>query len=322
MARGLPRPETSNVSPATGKLQHIRPKNGIVIANVMLEICHNHCAKQPQMPQSIAASLGETDLLESQCEPIFIAKNVILSIIIFVLCLIEARYPDQISRPVARWVNSISGRNSIFDHVALYFALYNTFSGVILCAILLSISLVAKNEETKGRIFTGICMSFGAGVLSRFLQHHLVTHARPFYDAAVAFRTPLGVFIPPLNRWDSFPSDHACVFSGLTVVVLFVIKAEIRYYVAAWIFIVESSRIYIGAHLPCDLVGGAALASIIVWSFQLRIFVRVGEWICRWEYRAPLVFYALYFMLLYQVATVFLDIRNMTGGFKAFESLG
>ena len=273
------------------------------------------------MTQSIAALRGETDLTGSRREPFYMAKYVFISLFIFVLCLIEAKYPDHVSRPVARWVNTISGKNTVFDHISLDFALYDTFSGVVLCAVLLSISLNSKDEETKARIFIGVCMSFGAGVISRFLQHHLDTHARPFYDIAVAFRTPPGVFMPPLNTWDSFPSDHASVFAGLTVV-LFVIKADVRYYMAVWIFIVESSRMYIGAHFPCDLVGGAALASAIVWIFQYRMFIRVGEWICSWEHRAPLVFHAAYFMLLYQVATVFLDIRNMIGGFKAFETLG
>ena len=106
------------------------------------------------MTQSIAALRGETDLTGSRREPFYMAKYVFISLFIFVLCLIEAKYPDHVSRPVARWVNTISGKNTVFDHVSLDFALYDTFSGVILCAVLLSISL-----DFYSRIFSNVYWS-------------------------------------------------------------------------------------------------------------------------------------------------------------------
>lgn len=245
----------------------------------------------------------------------------LISILIFLSCFAITKFSDQISRPIVRWTNSFSGNYPTFDRICLDFALYNTFSGAVLCGLILSNWLKKKSIREKSRIFVGTCTAFGAGVVSRFLQHHLSTHIRPYYDKAVNFKPLPGLNTPSLNTWNSFPSDHAAVFGGL-VAVLFVAKAKERYYIAFWILIVESSRTFIGAHFPSDLIGGAALSSALVWLFQYKNFVKNAEWICMWEIRAPIFFYTAFFMLLYQISTLFEDVRNMTGGFTIFNQLG
>lgn len=198
------------------------------------------------------------------------------------------------------------------------FAQFFTFSGVLVCGILLAYWINERDIEFRSRIFLGINAAFGAGIISRYLQHHLSTHVRPYYDVAVNFKPPPGIEIPPLNTWNSFPSDHAAVFAGL-VVVLFVIRSRVRYYVSAWILVVESSRMFIGAHFPSDLLGGAALASATVWIFQTSPSIALGKRVLWIERKTPLLFYALFFILLYQVSTLFVEIRNMTGGFNVLQ---
>ena len=227
----------------------------------------------------------------------------LISFILFVACFILARFPN-ISHPVIRWTNSFSGKSKFIDNVTTDLAFYVTFSGVLLCGLLFAYWLSSRDSELRSRIFVGIFASFGAGVLSRCLQHHLSTNVRPYYDSAVAFQPPPGTTIPQFNTWDSFPSDHASVFAGL-VVVLFVIKSRIRYLVAVWIAIVESAKIFIGAHFPFDLMGGACLASTVVWIFQYPLFIRAGKWCCAWEFRTPILFYTVFFIFLYQASTLF-----------------
>lgn len=252
--------------------------------------------------------------------PTQILTYVAASLLILSSMFVVTRFPDDISRPLVRWSNSLSGRNSAFDRVCLDFALYPTFSGVLLCGVLFAHWNRAADLARRAEILVGVCISFGAGIVSRYLQHHLLTHARPYYDTGVGFQPIPGAEIPPLNTWNSFPSDHAAVFGGL-VVVLFVIRARARYGIALWIVLVESSRTFIGAHFPSDLVGGAALASAIVWSCQCRPVLRAGEWLCSWQYRAPILFYTALFVLLYQVSTLFIEVRNMVGGFDIIKPL-
>ena len=177
-------------------------------------------------------------------------------------------------------------------------AFYFIFSGVLLCGILFAYWISSRDADVRSRIFVGIFASFGAGVISRYLQHHLSTDVRPYFDSAVAFQLPHGMTIQPFNPWESFPSDHSTVFAGL-VVVLFVIKSRIRYPVAVRIAIVESSRIFIGDHFPLDLMGGACLASTVVWIFQYpRSFVLAnGVVLGSFALQYPSILYFLSFFM-------------------------
>ena len=56
-----------------------------------------------------------------------------------------------------------------------------------------------------------------------------------------------------------FPSGHAAVAAALTVVVMPYLSGRWRYVPVALLAIVLVGRPYVGAHLPLDLVGGAAL---------------------------------------------------------------
>lgn len=247
-----------------------------------------------------------------------ITTNALISFILFIACFVLARFPN-ISRPMVRWINSFAGKSTFMDNAVTDLAFYFIFSGVLLCGILFAYWISSRDADVRSRIFVGIFASFGAGVISRYLQHHLSTNVRPYFDSAVAFQLPHGMTIQPFNPWDSFPSDHSTVFAGL-VVVLFVIKSRIRYPVAVWIAIVESSRIFIGEHFPLDLMGGACLASTVVWIFQYPPFIRFGEWCCAWEFRTPISFYTIFFIFLYEVSTLFVDVRGMahalTGGLQ------
>jgi undecaprenyl-diphosphatase len=56
-----------------------------------------------------------------------------------------------------------------------------------------------------------------------------------------------------------FPSGHAAVAAAITVVVTPYLSGRWRYVPITLLAIVLVGRPYVGAHLPLDLVGGAAL---------------------------------------------------------------
>ncbi len=60
-----------------------------------------------------------------------------------------------------------------------------------------------------------------------------------------------------------FPSGHAAVAAALTVVVA--AHLSVRWAIAALVlgFVVLFGRMYVGAHLPLDIVGGAALGAVV-----------------------------------------------------------
>jgi membrane-associated phospholipid phosphatase len=58
-----------------------------------------------------------------------------------------------------------------------------------------------------------------------------------------------------------FPSGHIAVAVALTVVVTPYLRGRWKLLPAALVVIVAIGRIYVGAHLPLDLIGGAALGA-------------------------------------------------------------
>lgn len=70
------------------------------------------------------------------------------------------------------------------------------------------------------------------------------------------------IFFKPLN--DSFPSGHtAVIFSAACILGHYYPKKMCWFYlVAAWVAI---TRVYVGAHYPTDLVGGALLGAACAW---------------------------------------------------------
>jgi undecaprenyl-diphosphatase len=189
-------------------------------------------------------------------------RNVVISFAFFLAALGLVRCPGLIDIPVIKLFNSYAGRYRLLDTVLYAFDTYFTFSGVVLIALIWSCWFSDERLETRARLLVATVMSLGAGTLSRFLQHHLPTHIRPYYDPSIGFHAP-ALLEKPFNTWNCFPSDHAAVFSGLAVAI-YLVRPRWGIFAAAWLTLVESARVYMGAHYPSDLIGGAAFAAMVV----------------------------------------------------------
>jgi undecaprenyl-diphosphatase len=71
-------------------------------------------------------------------------------------------------------------------------------------------------------------------------------------------------------------------------------------------------RIYVGIHYPTDILGGAALAFVAV------VFLADPKLAAFWTRpvfllldRHPVIFYVIFFLLLFEMATLFWDIRTI-----------
>ena len=237
-----------------------------------------------------------------------ILPNLLISVAVFIAAFILAVNPDVFDRPLSTMINSIAGRSNIFDNLVVAAYYFPTFSGAILVSLIWSCWFDNTDAEHRSRILVGALASLAVGGLSRLLQHILPTHPRPYYDPAIHFKLPSGVVNLPLNTWNSFPSDHVVVFSGLAIVAFI---ARSRFALAAIILtaVVELARIYYGAHYPSDLLGGAALASIAIWAAQAPLPVSLGRLAVGWEQRRPSLFYMAAFFISYQIATLAGDLR-------------
>jgi len=68
-----------------------------------------------------------------------------------------------------------------------------------------------------------------------------------------------------------FPSGHAAVAGALTVIVTPYLRGRWRIVPAALLVIVCVGRMYVAAHTPLDLIGGAALGAAVGYAAKLAI---------------------------------------------------
>ena len=242
-------------------------------------------------------------------------RNTLLSVLVFGAAMILVFVPRAMDYPVTHLMNGVLAQNAFIAAVLFSFDRYFSFSGVAMMALVWSCWFAATSHDLRARLLAGTLVVFPAGILSRALQHRLSTHPRPFYDQALDFHLPHIAGALPLNTWNSFPSDHATVFGGL-VAVIFIARPKLGMFALAWLSMVELGRVFVGAHYPTDLIGGAALGSGLVWASQSALPVSAARRIEAWEQIWPACFYAVAFFISYQIATLFGDIRDMVGGFS------
>ena len=246
-------------------------------------------------------------------------RNAVIALAVFVAAVGLVKRPGLVDIPVVKLLNSYANRVPFWDALFHDFDTYFTFSGVILIALIWSCWFSKASVQIRARILVAIVASVGAGIVSRFLQHHVRSHIRPYYHPAIHFHPP-AMPAMPFNTWNCFPSDHAAVFSGLAIAI-YLARPRLGMFAAAWLVVIECSRIYMGAHYPSDLVGGAALAAVSVWASQAPSLIAVGRRVAGWERSSPALFYMSAFFITYQIATLFLDVRLAASDFSSITHL-
>jgi len=74
-----------------------------------------------------------------------------------------------------------------------------------------------------------------------------------------------------------YPSGHAAVAWAITMIVLAYLGRPWRIAAVALAIVVPVARMYVGAHLPLDLLGGAALGVMVASAVNLALGVPVRE---------------------------------------------
>jgi membrane-associated phospholipid phosphatase len=237
-------------------------------------------------------------------------RNAFLGFTTLVVAFILARLPGFFDIPVARFLNSLANRNKVLDWAAHGVYAYPSLSSVLLMSLVWASWFQSEDAWMRSRIFVATTMALGAGIISRLFQHTLPTHPRPIFDPALNFQKPSTLENVYLNTWNSFPSDHATLLSGLFVT-LWIAKSPFRYALLVFLPVVEIARAYMGAHYPTDLIAGAGLAICVVWSTQSEPFLRLGRWAVALEARNKALFYGLSYYICYQIVTYFVDLRSL-----------
>ncbi len=216
--------------------------------------------------------------------------------------------------PVIRAMNAYADRSALFDRLMHALTTRDLLQGVTFISVLWYLWFSTDNPSDRAGLVTGIVAASCAGIVSRVLQLVLPTHLRPLHTHALGFVLPVGVTPDALNHFNSFPSDHGAVFFALSFVI-YRMQPRLGVIAFAWATVLDVARVYEGYHFPSDIVGSIGLGLVMVILFDSRGIHQAARRVIAWEpvRRAP--FYMLAFLLTYQVATLFDDVRELGRGF-------
>lgn len=221
---------------------------------------------------------------------------------------------EALDHSILLFFNQFAQRWRVFDGVVIFFSNSDLMKGGVVMGVIWWAWFYRKGDAKINRsyLLTALLGSLVALFFARFLAHVFPLRVRPILNPNLHFRPPLG--LPSQSNWtiwSSFPSDHAALFCALFTGVWLVSR---RGGIALMVYILIAiclPRIYVGIHYPSDVLAGAALGvfSVLLCSWS-KIRKSWTEIVLNWIERWPDVGYALLFIITFQIATLFWDIRT------------
>lgn len=217
--------------------------------------------------------------------------------------------------PIISFFNQFAQRWPLFDSIVVFVSNSDLMKGGLMIAGIWWAWFHVNSRDSRtsrSYLLTSLLGALMALTLARVLAHSLPLRIRPILDPALHFGAPHGV--PDQSNWtiwSSFPSDHASLFFALLTGIWLVSRRAgiiMLFYV---LIAICFPRIYIGIHYPTDILGGMVLGigSVFICSWRkLRDpwTSRVLNCFDRW----PGWSYAVLFIVTFQIATLFWDIRT------------
>ena len=226
----------------------------------------------------------------------------------------------RIDRAIIEFLNQFSQRFWYVDRLATFLSGNNLFKSGLIMALLWWLWFRYRNEEkrtdVRERVLLTVAIAFVAIFLARLLAFSLPFRVRPVEDPSLGFVQPLGLQKHDYWDWSSFPSDHAVLFFSLAMSLRYISKGLSWGLFAYAVLFISLPRLYLGVHYPSDIlvgaligIGMAVLANLETVHARLkRILISPAM---GWLKKSPGLFYAGFFLVTYQVADMFDQVRSI-----------
>jgi undecaprenyl-diphosphatase len=226
---------------------------------------------------------------------------------------------------VLRYLNGYATRSWLTDMVLTTFLPLPSVKMLPIVTCLVWIWFGGRQiDNQRSLVIQTFLGAAGALITSRLVQNFTSHRPRPIHSATIDFVLPFGVAKDTLPEWSSFPSDNAALAFALATGVWFASK-PLGSLSLIWAAVaVGFPRIYSGFHYPSDVVCGALLGAFFTAvCISLARTSSSHNVIPSIERRVPELFYSCFFVLAYQITTMFEDVRRMGRAISAmlFTSL-
>jgi undecaprenyl-diphosphatase len=220
---------------------------------------------------------------------------------------------NQFDLSINSFFNQFAQQFPLLDQFLVLISVNNLIKGGILLGLFwyLIIEGNRKGEKWGDYLFAGIVGAIVSVLLARLLAHLLPYRTRPLLTPDINYQIPTGMDKDFLIGWSSFPSDHAALFFALATTIFLVSRRMgILMFIYVLVFICIP-RIYLGYHWATDIIAGALIGIGIALLFNHSLLRKVTNLPAHWIFtRSPSLFYSLFFILTFQVITLFEDLRK------------
>jgi undecaprenyl-diphosphatase len=168
------------------------------------------------------------------------------------------------------------------------------------------------DSEKRVKLLTTLVSVFFVMMVTVSLAILLPFRIRPFLNPDFYFSVS-GPIDPYISSLSSFPSDHAALFISLSTGFLFVSRKIGLAALLYAIFFILFPRLYLGFHYPSDLIAGSLIGISITTFFNRSVRIKkiIAERIFPVSKKYPGVFYAVLFIVTYEIADLFAGSRNI-----------
>ncbi|HVW50392.1 MAG TPA: phosphatase PAP2 family protein [Trinickia sp.] len=174
----------------------------------------------------------------------------------------------------------------------------------------------AARRQAHELVIAAIVSGLIALAIGRLLAHELPFRLRPIFEPQLhAFYPPPNAKVLLPRTWSSFPSDHAMLWGAVATAILFASRPVGIYALLHVVVLICLPRLYLGLHYPTDLLAGLALGVGIACLVNVPpIRALVSKPVLAFAERCPGLFYGAAFLLSFELATQFDELRLLAFG--------
>ncbi len=227
-------------------------------------------------------------------------------------------------RDILLFLNRFLGRSPGCDAFINEFQHSNLLKGTLFFTLIWYLWFRPQHSEqetlqVRQKLVATLCALTVGIILARTLADLLPLRVRPAFNPELNLRIPDALKQTGLLSWSSFPSDHAIVWFTLAWGSL-ALDRKLGVLACSYAVFLGFGRVYTGVHYPSDIIGAAAIAAGVTWvCHRERVRTALYAPLARLQLGHPGFFYAAAFLLTYEMANMFDQVRVL--GWFAWKAL-